>query len=70
MVLKSQDPYGKDGVVITTAGGTPAFIGPLFIPPSLESVSISYVPTTTPHAITQLKTLNNFEPGTHSGMSR
>ncbi len=67
VLLVSENPYGQDGVPGT--GTTPRFVGPLFIPPRVESVSITFVPGAATPPITHIKTLNNFEFRDHPGFA-
>jgi hypothetical protein len=60
MLLKSDNPYGFEGVVVGEAETT-QFIGPLLIPPRVDQVTIGYTPLGTEEWITRAKTLNNFE---------
>jgi len=60
VLLTSENPYGKDGV-LTGTGGTTRFIGPLFVSPRIENVSINFVPRPAAIEITRIKALNNFE---------
>lgn len=59
VLLKSDNPYGHEGVVIG-AGPTTQFIGPLLIPPRVDSVAIQYAPHVSSVVIWKAKTLNNF----------
>jgi len=60
VLLLSEHPYGSDGV-LNTEGATPRFVGPLFIPPRVEGLSLGYVPSPVPVPVTSVKTLNNLE---------
>ncbi len=56
VLLLSDRPYGHDGVA--AAGG---FVGPLWIVPTIEGLSISYTPRTAPQPLTNLAALNSFQ---------
>ncbi|MBS1824047.1 MAG: putative baseplate assembly protein [Acidobacteria bacterium] len=56
VLLLSDLPYGQDG--IQTAAG---FVGPLWISPTIEDMSIVYVPLTAGQPVTNVATLNNFQ---------
>ena len=66
VLLTSENPYGQDGV-LTSVGGTTRFVGPLFIPPRIEGVSIAFTPRTTPIPIARIKALNDFELRDYTG---
>jgi len=59
VLLISENPYGIDGV-LTGTGSSTRFIGPLFIPPRVDSVAIAFAPRTNPIAMNHVTTLNNF----------
>ncbi|HEX7119492.1 MAG TPA: hypothetical protein VF212_11930 [Longimicrobiales bacterium] len=65
VLLLSEAPYGSDGVLVD--GASPRFIGPLFFPPVIEGVQLSYVPRSAAVPIRHVKTLNAFEFVDHCG---
>jgi hypothetical protein len=59
VLLMSDAPYGIDGVLVSS-GAVPQFVGPLLIPPTIEAVSIDYVPSAALAPVGHMKALNNF----------
>jgi hypothetical protein len=59
VLLTSERPYGNDGV-LTGSGATARFVGPLFIPPRVDSLTATIVPRTDLLPMSCIKTLNNF----------
>lgn len=68
VLLISDAPYGLDGV-LDSSGTVPQFVGPLFIAPTIEAVSIQYVPGTAVVPVTHVTALNNFERRDAGGLS-
>ncbi|HET9193087.1 MAG TPA: hypothetical protein VFO21_09420 [Vicinamibacterales bacterium] len=64
-VLRSTDPYGRDGFV-TVSGTTVTAVGPTFVPPIVEKVEIAYQYSTASVALDRIATSNNFEIATRS----
>jgi len=58
-LLKSRDPYGRDGF-LDTSGATPVFVGPSFVPPTVDGISLSYSHRTDPVAVTNAVIVGNF----------
>jgi len=59
-VLRSQQPYGTDGV-LKFNGNTPDPVGPTYIPPVIEKIEISYQYKTSSVPLDRMTTVNNFE---------
>ncbi len=67
LLLTSERPYGHDGVLVTYPPPAPPaypipprFVGPLFIPPRVESVAVGFVPRPTAIRLDRIRTLDNF----------
>ena len=59
-VLRSQNPYGRDGFVKIT-NNVPQAVDPTFIPPVIEKIAIEYNLTTSAIEVDRITAANNFE---------
>jgi hypothetical protein len=59
-VLRSTDPYGRDGFV-KVSGTTVTPFGPTFVPPIIENIELVYQYSTSSVALDRITTANNFE---------